>query len=155
MPPGINHGTTTGELVIGAVNLHCPAWCALNLIELWVPGDVRGSDRIIPGAAGVRPYRRRLTVTEFDIEMVITGFVDPAGVVNADPWVGLEENINALKALVTDSPDADGTWPATLTMPSTEERTADVHVLALRIGELGIGATLAALEISIPQGVFS
>jgi hypothetical protein len=151
---GLNYGTSTGELLIDGTSLHCPAWVATDLTPLWLPGEVRGSDRLLPGVVGVKPYRRRLTVTSVDLPMIVTGHVQPDGTLNEDGWAGLQENLAQLSSWVTDSPADDGTWPAELIMPDGSSRTADVHVLALRLGELGIGATLASIELSIPAGRF-
>lgn len=145
-----------GNLEIDSVPLRGPAWNVTDLTDLWQYGDRRGQDRIIPGAAGVRPYRRRRTVTAYSLPMVIIGDVDP----NGDPydgcddvWVGFETNYAGLvSALVSDPGTVAGTRTAVLTMPSGATRTGDVHVTGIILGQGFNGRALATLELSLPNG---
>lgn len=155
-----------GELTIDGVLMHTPAWNVLRVLALWMPGDQRGSDRLLPLTPGVIPYQRRLTVTRHSLPMAIHGEVDQAGVPYPNVWAGLEANIDYLKAnVVAPTGTGDGTRPASLLMPSGATRTADIHVLDLvpgRVvagtnmvtGDEGVGM-LATLEISIPAGEFA
>lgn len=158
----------TGELFIGdgdmvEIAMNTPAWDITNLVPLWVEFDVRGQDRKLPGTNGVIPYRRRFDVTEHELEIVIIGGADENGVANADPWIGLEDNINTLRQNVIDPPNPPGTTgqkAARLVMPSGEERFANIHVLGMKLSTVqgtddGLNAyVVGTLTISIPQGVF-
>lgn len=153
---GVTCDTCTGELVIAGVSMHNEAWCVLDLTELWLPGDLRGSDRLLPGVVGVKPYRRRLTVTAHSLPMVLAGDVDRFGADQADPWEGLQANIDYLRANVVDPTNTgDGTRVATLTMPSGAVRSAAIHVLDLQLGVKVAGRARATLDISIPGGAFT
>lgn len=162
--PGLDCDTCQGELTLNAVGMHRPAWCMLDIVPLWMGGAVRGSDVLIPGVEGVIAYRRRFTVTQHSLPMLIAGEVDPTGaVVAAGPWVGLQGNIDYLRASVIDPTNVgDGTIPGSIVMPDGTVRTADVHVLGLALGRRGIGVhkrwrgvgQLATLELSIPAGRF-
>jgi len=146
----------SGELTINGVSMHTPAWAVVDLTVLWMGAQVRGFDRLIPFAPGVIPHRRRMTVTQHSLPMVITGAVDRLGVAWPDPWEGLEANIDYLRAFVVDPTNAtDGTLPATLDMPSGASRTADIHVLRLSLGVVQSGLMRATLDISIPEGAFA
>jgi hypothetical protein len=157
----------TGQLWIGdgdmvETPMNTTAWDITNLTPLWAEFSVRGQDRRLPGVNGVIPYRRRFDITEHDLQMVIIGDADMNGNANSNAWIGLEENITFLREFVIDPPNppgATGQKSARLVMPSGEERFANIHVLGLRLSETqGIGEEhafcLAALKISIPQGVF-
>lgn len=154
-----------GQLTIGGVLMHGYAWNILRLISLWMPGDQRGTDRLLPLTPGVIAYQRRLTVTRHSLPMAIAGEVNQAGVPYADVWAGLEANIAALKStVVAPTGTGDGTRASSLVMPSGATRTADIHVLDLIPGRVVAGTNMmtgmegvgmvATLEISIPAGEF-
>lgn len=159
---GIEVYGRTGQLVIGAVALCGPAWDVPDLSPLWISGELRGSDRIIPGASGVLPFKRRRTVTEVDLDMLVVGMVSSSGAAYDDALEGLELNLEALRSgVVEPTGTGDGTRNATLTMPSGNTRTGDVHVLGLEVGSLraerrdGIvvnARVRAVLSLSIPSG---
>jgi hypothetical protein len=156
MCDGLDFAIPTGELTINGVVMHTPAWTIVDLTPLWMGATVRGFDRIVPFTPGVTPYRRRMTVTQHALPMVIIGSVDRLGVKYSDEWEGLEANIDYLRAFVVDPTNAgDGTLPATLELPSGTTRTADIHVLRLALGRVQSGKMLATLDISIPEGVFA
>jgi hypothetical protein len=132
-----------------------PAWKVLNLYELWQPANVRGSDRIIPGSAGVVAYPRRATVTVRSLQMLISGTHDRTGAAVADKFEALQANVDYLLTnVVVPTGATDGTRSAVLTMPDGTTRTEPVHVLGLELGDLSLdGAwTKAVLELSIPTG---
>lgn len=57
------HNANHGQLTINSIPLMCPAWRVLNLQVLDSAADVRGTDVVIPGLAGVKARRRRTAVT--------------------------------------------------------------------------------------------
>lgn len=155
-----------GSLVINNLAGNTQAWCIVDLSMLWIGADQRGADRLIPGSNGVRAQRRRRTITEYDLPMIIVGSVDKNGVIYADPWDGFQRNIDELKTTWTDpTGTGDGTRSATLTLPSGATRTASIHVSPLeadppvsgRDVETGLPevTALATLPISIPDGEFT
>lgn len=155
-----------GTSTIDGTSMNCPAWSITSgYVDLWLPGDVRGSDVIMPGSPGVRAKRRRETATRFSLPMSVCGEVDNVGIPYADPWVGLEENINDLRSLVLNQPGSgDGTRNMVLTMPSGSQRSRRIHVLGFDRGATGEGTNnitggwgvimLGTLEISVPRGSF-
>lgn len=144
-----------GQFVINGVDMITPAWEVVDLTSLWLTPRVRGSDRLIPGINGVRPFKRRTTVTEHNLPFVVVGGFDQAGVALADPWAGLQANIDYLRLNVVDPTGVtDGTRVATLTMPSGAVRTADIHVLGMTPGERVKWIAKFTLDISIPAGGF-
>lgn len=146
----------SGSLEINGISMHTSAWTVVDVTVLWMGADIRGADRILPTTPGVIPYRRRMTVTRHSLPMVIVGHVDQAGLPYADPWEGLETNIDYLRAWIVDPTNSgDGTLPASLTMPSGAVRTADIHVLGLNLGIVSRARMRATLDISIPEGVFA
>lgn len=148
--------TRTEYLEIDGVPLPSDAWDVLSLLPLWHGPQVRGSDRLIPGAAGVKAYRRRATVTVRTLELVIYGHVDEDGNPNVDVRAGLEANVAYLRANVADPTNVgDGTRTAVLHLPSGATRTADVHVVGFDLGEFGPTSVRATLDLSIPSGALA
>lgn len=158
---GLNGVGCTGTLTIDGVLLNTPAWDITDLTTLWVETTVRGNDRLLPGVAGVIPYRRRLDVMSYSLPMLVSGDVNEDGDDYPDAWVGLETNLQTLyDDVVQPTNVGDGTRPAVLTMPSGLERCADVHVLGLRVSSaVGAGTrqalVRAVLQLSIPAGRFA
>jgi hypothetical protein len=156
--PKLTYNTAAGDLTIGGVAMNGPAWKVLNLYELWQPANVRGSDRIIPGATGVLAYRRRVTVTVRSLQMLISGTHDRTGAAAADRYEGLQTNVEYLVDNVVDPVGSgDGTRSAVLTMPDGSTYTEPVHVLGLELGDVSLDGSWAkaVIELSIPSGRFS
>lgn len=154
--PGLNCDQCDGDLIVAGIDLRTEAWCVLDLSDLWMPADVRGGDRLLPGATGVIAFRRRRTVTRHSLPMVITGEVNRNGVENADVWIGLQENIAYLRTnLIDPLTTGNGLRSAVLIMPDSTSRSANVHMLGLKRGRVLEGRMLATLEMSIPAGVFA
>lgn len=148
--------TRTEYLEINGVPLATPAWEIVDLSPLWEGAEVRGADRLLPGVIGVRPYRRRATVTVKALRMVIYGDKNLDGVVQADVRLGLWNNIAYLRTNVVDPTNVgNGTRTAILRAPGGITRSGPVHVLSpLKLGaDLGPTSVRAVLELSIPGGV--
>lgn len=151
-----NHGPNHGQLTINSIPLMCPAWRVLNLQVLDSAADTRGTDVLIPGVAGVRPRRRRTTVTERSLEMVITGDVNWAGAPYANAFQGKKSNVRYLRYYVARPPTTTaGTHTAVLTDADGSTTTRDVHVTGFEIENvIGVGKVRAVLDLSIPDGEF-
>lgn len=156
-PPKLIPSTRMGTLTIGGVELvNSHAWTITDLKPLWEGPDVRGTDRLLPTAAGVIAYPRRATVSKRNLAMVIVGDTDWTGAPYSDDAVGLETNVMYLRAHVIDpTGTGDGTRPAVLTLPSGATRTGNVHVVGLTFGTQQQGKTLATLAIEIPAGALA
>lgn len=153
--PKFTYNAAAGDLTISSIAMNGPAWKVLNLHELWQPADQRGDDRLIPGASGVLPLRRRDTVTRRSLQMLVSGTHDRTGAAVADKYEGLQANVDYLIAnVVAPTGTGNGTRSAVLTMPDGTTRTEPVHVLGLEFGDLSLdGAWLrAVLTLSIPSG---
>jgi hypothetical protein len=157
--------TETGELTIDGTSMHCPAWNVTDLLDLWMPAAVRGTDRIMPGSPGVRAKPRRATVTRRSLPIAVCGEVGPDGSPISDYMAGLESNIDQLRADVIDPTGVgDGTRLAVIVMPSGNSRSRRIHIEGLTLGRHMEGVNqftgqqgyvmLATLEISIPRGSF-
>lgn len=150
--PGVS-----GTLTIDGFLLNTAAYDLCDLTELWLGPEQRGTDVLLPGAAGVVPLVRRATVSTYELPMVIDGSVNADGTdYPGDPLAGLEAHLDALRANVTDpTGTGDGTRTAVLTTPSGDTRTAEVHVGRIQLGVQVDGRALATLPISVPAGVFT
>lgn len=134
-----------------------------GLVHLWTKFDVRGQDRVLPGATGVIAYPRRMTVTRCDLRLLVVGDVDgQTGVAATNSIETLADNLEYLRAQVL-APvvSSSGTRSATLTVPGATSRTADIHVLGLVIQSYMLGQdcdgsiAVTTLQISIPVGRFA
>lgn len=159
-----------GTLTINNVLLHTPAWCLTDLSELWGSFDYRGSNRIIPGRRGRKPYVLRADQTRYSLPFLIIGAYDENGNPYYDEGAGyedeyfeayahgpnimfqegLETNVAFLQAafhLDDPSTQPESVFDAEFTLPSGTIRTSRVQVLGLR-GQLNPGGFMAAtLEI--------
>lgn len=161
---GFEFSTVDGNLTLNGVPMKTRAWTCPDLTPLWLPAAVRGQDRLFPGANGVRALRRRTTVTQYALDFRVSGISDMDGVVVAGTGNGPEEfeqlelNLTYLRNNVIDprtTPNADGTVPGVLTMPSGATRTADVHVLGFTVNNRVSHVLQGVLDISIPTGGFT
>lgn len=127
-----------------------------NLNALMDGPAVRGSDVIIPHKAGVLPQIRRTTVTVKGLELIIFGRYDVTGALAADRHVTLWDNVEYLRANVTDpTMSGDGTRAAVLYLPDGTTRSGDVHVLGLELSPISSYDVWAVMEVSIPSGALS
>lgn len=129
-------------------------WSSWQVFELWrlVAGPaVRGSDRVLPGAQGVRPFRRLATVTEYGLPIIVSGDVAPQGVASQ---VGEVEqtalNVDWLIGRFMGLPNP-GTVAATLTLGDSSW-SGDVHVTGVEPSGGGLGWWRGTLALSIPAG---
>lgn len=160
---GFNFSTVDGNLTLNGIPMKTRAWTCPDLTPLWMPAAIRGEDRIIPHASGVRAYRRRKTVTQYSLDFRIAGIASEEGLAvdgdgNGSPeFQQLEYNLTYLRLHVIDprtSPNANGTVPGVLTMPSGVTRNADVHVLGFTVNNRVSHVLQGVLDISIPSGGF-
>jgi hypothetical protein len=149
--------TRTEYLEIASKPLSTPAYWLTDLTPLKGSADQRGFDRLLPGATGVVAYQRRITVTKVSLPIVIVGEFDNTGTANANPFDGLQDNIDYLLANVVDpTGTGDGTRAATWHLPDgSTTKTANVHVERLEVSPLGRASVQGALMLSIPAGRFA
>lgn len=120
----------TGTLTIDGYSLNSYAWDLPNLVKLWAEASVRGENRKMPGASGVRSNPTRLDEYDVSLPFWITGLVAPNGTPYVvTPWAGLETNLNLLwlnvfQPVTTGRGDRAGV----LTLPSGTVRTARVQI---------------------------
>lgn len=142
-------------LEIAGVPLSTPAWEVLNLHTLLSGPAIRGENVLIPGAAGVRPRRRRIGETIRTLELHIFGDQDPEGAEHADHMLGLMQNIETLRDLVTDPPADNHSVVTAVLHWRGETRTAGVQVVGFEVGE-AVGETVrATIDLVIPSGGFA
>lgn len=152
MPPVI---TYTRYLEISGIPLATPAWKVIDLAPLLDGPDLRGADRLVPGAVGVRPYPRRATVSIRTLQMVIFGDRSLEGTPYANRRDGIDTNVAYLVDNLLAPPGGNGTRLAILHLQNGSMKSAYVHVLSpLRLGHIGPGAVRGALDLSIPSGKF-
>jgi hypothetical protein len=164
------HNANEGTMVIDSISMNPTngAWGIVGdergqggYVPLWAGFDVRGDDRVLPSVTGVIAYQRRRTVTRHDLRLIVVGdIIGQTSALETDSRVGLEENMEYLRENVIEPVDTStGTRSASLTMPSGNTRTAEIHVLSVTtqtylLRECG-SIWIATLHISIPSGRFA
>jgi len=143
-------------LTLDGFSLSTPAWTHLDLSQLFDGPDMRGDNRLIPGAPWVVSFPERPTVSERQLPMVFYGDMNDEGTPYADQRVGLETNLAAFKAAVlAPSSDADGCRAGVLHIASGATLTARVKVRSpMSLGAVGPFAMRAVLNLQLPLGVF-
>lgn len=144
-----------GTLAIGGTTLSCPAWAVLNVASLWAPAPTRGANRFVPHSAGTVALPRRRHEAQRTLEMVIVGTCDFDGDPYADPYEGLEANVDYLNDNVFSYADTMTSLLGSLTMPSGVTRTAQVQIERVEFGVGSSVALTATVDITIPQGHFA
>ncbi len=154
-----------GTMTISSVSMNGPVWAIQadeqgnnGLLQILTLLEVRGEDRVLPGAVGVIPYRRRITSVRMDLRIVVAGDIDITYAPTVNHSAGLVANLAWLRAnIIAPTGLTDGTRPATVTLPGLATRAANIHVLGLQGQEyhMGAGAVwVGTLQISIPSGEF-
>lgn len=140
-----------------SVPLCTPAYVLTDISPLLGSGDVRGSDRILPGVPGVKPYPRRRTVTEYSLDLFVDGSFDDDGSHNADPRTAVYDHLEYLIGELVDPPaGADGTRAGTLHLPDGSTRTADVTVVGIDVtATVGPASLRCVLVLSLSDGRFA
>lgn len=146
------------HLEIDGVPLSTPAWEHLNIQALYSGANVRGENRLLPGAAGRRALPWRPDETMRTITLAIFGTQSWDGSINADPVAGLWENVAHLQSFVVDNPLNDGsTRTATIKRAGATDLTATIQVRAFEIDDepYSPAAVAATMEIALMSGAFA
>lgn len=159
-----------GTLTIGGISMNRPAWAILGdeqgeggLLGLITNVAQRGSNRKIPGSAGVLAYRRRVDETEHELRILVAGDVNSSGVATSDHNQGLAVNLDYLYTnVIAPVVSTTGTRSASLVIPGLATRTANIQVTGLQQTEYHLapngrdGAIWEGrLQITIPAGRFA
>ena len=165
----LQHLTQEGTLSLDGISLQNTfgAWGIIpnkgrgGLIPLWTDFAVRGQNRILPSVTGVIMYEHRVTETEYDLRLAVTGDVDgQTGLSNTDAVQGLEVNLDYLTTNVILPPgNSTGTRAGVLIKPSGETLTASVQVMYTKVEDYLLqecaSLWIAMLHIRLPEGRFS
>ena len=149
--------TDTMYLEINNIPLATPAWRVLDLSPLWDAAPVRGEDRLIPFAQGVKPLARVVDALRVQCPLLIKGDRDQDNAIISNTNIGLASNTDYLRSNIwTPNPAGDGTWPLVLHMPDSSTRGADCFVLPpMQLVPAGKIALRAVIDILIPAGELS
>jgi hypothetical protein len=166
--PGFQDYDFEGTFTIGGFSMCRPAWAVLGddtgegtLFDLITDGELRGEDRLLPLTNGVIGYPRFLTVTRYDLRLLVNGDVDSVGAATSDSQVGLAANLAALRSGLFESasPAPDGTLVSVVTIPGWGSKSANIHMVGLKRQRMNIWNDMAVwegtLQISVPAGRFA
>jgi hypothetical protein len=143
-------------LVLNSVPLDTYGWRVLSYDDLLSGPVLRGDDVVMPTAAGVRPYPRRIDVAVRSLSVVVDGRFDEDGDPYDDPFEGMIVNRDYLRAnLGIGLTTGDGTVPAVFNRGDLTDLAGDVTVLAMSDWQTvaareGFGSF--RLDLSIPDG---
>lgn len=150
LPTVPNYGELNG------IPLDTYAWRVVNsgYDELLNCPRLRGTDLVMPGAQGVRPYPRIIDVTVVAIPMLVTGAFDEDGVPIANPRAGLLQHRDYLRANLGLAATGDGTVPFVFHREDPLiDWSGDVTFLGFNgWTTLGMSDALVRLDLSIPAG---
>lgn len=150
VPSGVTY-----YLVVNSVPLDTYAWRCLSYGDLFSGPAVRGSDLVMPGVAGARPYPRQVAATVVSLSIHVFGWLAQDGSSISDPLVGLATHRDYLRAnLGLGLTTGDGTVAATFHRGGAPaDQTGYVHVLAMAEWQ-NVGGKEATfrLDLSIPAG---
>lgn len=140
--------TITSTLMCG------PAWQPVAIEKLWKGAPNRGKTRVVPDVAGSIAFAMVAAERTLDVELLITGSVNQAGVAHSDPVEGFVANVDSIWALVTPPTPPTITRTSTLTMPNASTRTAAIVVEDFDYSRETGFSTLGrgVLTITIPAG---
>jgi hypothetical protein len=144
--------TRSTYLEINSVPLATPAWRILDLSRLHGLA-VRGSDRIMPGANGMRAQRRRRTIYSQSLPLLVVGRYDREGNVLSNVYDGLDDNIDYLMTNVIEPPST--ATVAAVWHRAGGNKSAAIHVEGFDPDGWGNGWIRFSLAISIPSGTWT
>ena len=148
--------TNTLYLSIGTVNFATPAFDVKNIETLLDGPDVRGTNRTIPLNAGVRPYKKRATVSRRLLHIQIYGDRTRTGSATSSMTQGLIDNIALLRQVTDPVSSGNGTQVGTLHYPAGGTATASLHVISpLQLNAVSHRLVNAILTLDLVNGSFA
>jgi hypothetical protein len=148
----------THHLEIDGVPLSTPAWEHLDIQTLYAGAEVRGENRVMPGARGRRALPWRPDETMRTLTLAIFGDLSWDGTKNADAEAGLWANIAHLQAFIVDNPlNADSTRTAVIKRAGQPDLIATIQVRGFEIDAepYSPAAVSASMDIALMSGAFS
>lgn len=145
--------TRTTYLEISSTPLATPAWRIMDLSVLYGMSK-RGGDRVLPGASGVHPLERKVTIRTVSLPLLVFGAQNREGTPYANLNLGIDDNVDALMDAIVDEVGSTAGTRAAIWHRATGNYTADVHVEGLEPETWGRGWVRFSLDISIPAGVW-
>jgi hypothetical protein len=144
------------HLVINDVPLSTPAWEHLDLYTLYSGANVRGQNRIMPGAVGVMPLRRRPTETSRTISLAVFGNQAWDGTPYPDPVLGLAVNLQHLLTNVVDPLLTANSTAVAQIVGNGPTKVATLQVLGFEVSDesLSPGAVYASMDVTLIEGAF-
>lgn len=146
------------HLEIDGVPLSTPAWEHLNIGALYSGPNVRGENRVLPGASGRRALPWRADETMRTLSIAIFGNRSWDGTTNADPVAGLWANVAHLQAFVFDNPlNAGSTRTAVLKRTGFPDLVATIQVRGFEIDDepYSPADVAASVDIALLSGAFA
>lgn len=116
----------------------------------------RGSNRLVPGSAGVIANPIRPTEVVVDMRLQVYGDRDETGAAHADEYAGLTDNLVYLRDFVTARMDGvDTTQTAVFEAPGGRQFTTGVQILNWQVVRHAITVAYVSYDLRIPSGVWT
>lgn len=141
--------------VLNSVPLDTYGWRVIEggYDELLNCPALRGSDLVMPGVPGRRPYPRLIDASIVSIPMVIGGATDQDGTPYSDPLVGLLTNRDYLRDNTGFAAGGDGTVTFTFNRGTLPDWSGPVTNLGFNgFTKIGRYDAMVRLDLSIPDG---
>ena len=157
-PAPLNCSETYGELVIDAVTLHGPAWCAWDLSPLYDSPEFRDDNILVERLPGRVARPTVIDETDYSLRLMFSGYSNQSGsTVWTDAAGGLLANRRTfVEQYIDPIQTGDADLPATLTVPDGAGGADLVYVFAcqpLRLSGFTLlpeGYARAVLELRLP-----
>jgi hypothetical protein len=146
------------HLEIDGVPLSTPAWEHQNIQGLYASAEVRGENRVMPGARGRRALPWRPDETMRTLTLAIFGDLSWDGTKNADAEAGLWANVAHLQTFIVDNPlNADSTRTAVIKRTGVPDLIAKIQVRGFEIDDESYSpaAIAASMDIALLSGAFA
>lgn len=141
-----------GTLQLGGVSLNCPAWAVMNIASLWEPAPPRGENIEIPFRPGRLQVPRIRDERTDSLQILVVGTCYYDGTPTADPYAGLENNIDWLNDNLFAYATVMDPFDAVLTMPSGALKGGPMQLGTAKFGwEVGVAATVT-VDYTLPDG---
>lgn len=141
-------GNTGGWVSMGVHDFYTP-----DVSALLSSAETRGTDVILPGAAGTRSYPARATVTEYATDLHLVGSIDEDGAAVADPEGHLADLYEYLVDELTDPPASPRGTRAALLRIGSATFEAQAKVLRAEVRDrIGPYTLVYSLRFTLPLG---
>lgn len=147
-----SHSSDNGQLSINGIRFMDPWIHTLGLHKFFVGGSPRGENAQVDGMPGEVPEAWTWDTTDYDLEVIVSGDLDPTGGAYSNAVQGMTSNLNYLRTYLW-YPHTK--WATTVTQPGSGTLTGDVQVRAFDAGDFGPSHVRVSMTVRVVDGILS